>query len=980
MVSTWRCSVFLVVCCLSVYLVASDRMTRRRRALVGEEALIQLLEGQYATQIGQYCNNYVVASWGYNTDVANQTKAEELNTKLLDYSSFKKDQWELHFKSLVSNWSEADDPNLRRQLKFLTVLGTSALNESLLTELNSCQTRMENVYSTAKICPYRDQGCNLTANGLSLDPGIESVISSSRDYDELTYAWKSWRDVTGPKMREDYKKYVEINNIAAAENGFSDNGEMWRSSFESETFIADMDALWEQVRPLYDELHKYVRAKLRGVYGNKMDDSDGLLPAHILGNMWAQNWVNLFDIMQPYPEGTLVDVTAALIQQNYTVLRMFETSDAFYQSLGLPTNSMSYDETRAMLVRPPDGREVVCHASAWDFCDGADFRIKMCTKINMEDFVTIHHEMGHIQYYIQYKDQPDTLRSGANPGFHEAIGDTIALSVATPQHLEKIGLLENYEDTPENSINALMQMALEKIAFLPFGLLIDKWRWDVFSGAVNETQWNDHWWYYRGISETPTKIIKENIDAEDLIEIESELASVTVDLRSGKTSLSFIAQGESAITPSRIRSYSPVTSPCKVIPSREDTTDKEVTIMPQDDNQQILAVLQELSQMVNSNRDQFRQIEERMDQHLAIRSTGSGSSSRRPISSFSSSRAPVKVTMTNPITNDLVLGNDEDIVGSPGSREEEYALRHFIEQYELSPELWNPTNPLYSKKAARNSALDLLIPILMRINLGANKREDVKKKKSKNFKSSKFLPVAKKEIQKVKPPVTRTAEDFDPGAKYHVPGDSQYISYFVAHILQFQFHKAMSMFQVLYGPHLTVSVPTKPCLCSRYFVAHILQFQFHKALCIAAGQYDPTDPNTQPLHKCDIYNSTAAGQKLSDGLKLGRSVHWKQILYNMTGDSNLDGSAILEYFQPLHEYLRAANETAAASTPTAADQVVPIVVGCVLGALVVIVVTGYLVMRRRKAQGGEGGAHGSGSFVVVLVDRRGGCSSHGERL
>nr|CAD7201152.1 unnamed protein product [Timema douglasi] len=379
----------------------------------------------------------------------------------------------------------------------------------------------------------------------SIYPGIESVISSSRDYDELTYAWKSWRDATGPKMREDYKKYVEINNIAAAENGFSDNGEMWRSSFESETFIADMDALWEQVRPLYDELHKYVRTKLRGVYGDKMDDSDGLLPAHILEpalreqqfslylavqpsssspfyvrmrttvkhhvagtvkrtvpdkdvcNMWAQSWVNLFDIMQPYPEGTLVDVTAALIQQNYTVLRMFETSDAFYQSLGLPTNSMSYDETRAMLVRPEDGREVVCHASAWDFCDGADFRIKMCTQVNMEDFVTIHHEMGHIQYYIQYKDQPDTLRSGANPGFHEAIGDTIALSVATPQHLEKIGLLMNYEDTPENSINTLMQMALEKIAFLPFGLLIDKWRWDVFSGAVNETQWNDHWWYYR---------------------------------------------------------------------------------------------------------------------------------------------------------------------------------------------------------------------------------------------------------------------------------------------------------------------------------------------------------------------------------------------------------------------------------------------------------------------------------------------------
>lgn len=125
------------------------------------------------------------------------------------------------------------------------------------------------------------------------------------------------------------------------------------------------------------------------------------------------------------------------------------------------------------------------------------YRIKMCTSINAEDFVTIHHEMGHIQYYIQYKDQPITLRGGANPGFHEAIGDTIALSVDTPYHMQKIGLIDNYQDSDQASINALMDMALNRVAFLPFGLLIDKWRWDVFSGNVNESEWNAHWWKYR---------------------------------------------------------------------------------------------------------------------------------------------------------------------------------------------------------------------------------------------------------------------------------------------------------------------------------------------------------------------------------------------------------------------------------------------------------------------------------------------------
>lgn len=312
---------------------------------------------------------------------------------------------------------------------------------------------------------------------------------------------------------------------------------MWRFDYEDENFVQNMDDLWSQVEPLYNELHKYVANKLKQRFGDKLDVSDGLLPAHILGNMWAQSWANIGDLVKPFPNVTKVDVNKALKEQGYTVLDLFKTSDNFYQSMGLEPMGMCYNETSGALInKPTDGREVLCHASAWDFCDGKTFRyvnssrnsqhyvstskisqfyrIKMCTRIDFEDFVTIHHEMGHIQYFILYKDQPYTFRTGANPGFHEAVGDTIALSVTTPKHLNKIKLLQNFNDRYfenepiisenvticfryEENINALMDTALEKIAFLPFGLLIDKWRWDVFSGTVPQDRWNSHWWDYR---------------------------------------------------------------------------------------------------------------------------------------------------------------------------------------------------------------------------------------------------------------------------------------------------------------------------------------------------------------------------------------------------------------------------------------------------------------------------------------------------
>lgn len=254
--------------------------------------------------------------------------------------------------------------------------------------------------------------------------------------------------------------------------------------------------MWQQVEPLYDELHYYVKTKLATLYPAQVDARDKLMPVHLLGNMWAQSWVNLYNRIRPFPNGTDIDVTETMVSEGYTALRMFELSDKFFMDLGLETNEMSYTGDKPIIEKPPpeENIEIQCHASAWDFCDGEDYRIKMCTNVNMVDFITVHHEMGHIQYFIQYKNQPQVLREGANPAFHEAVGDTIALSVSTPQHLKKIGLLEEYEPSYINDINALFKMALERVAFLPFGYLIDKWRWDVFSGNVSKSEWNDHWW------------------------------------------------------------------------------------------------------------------------------------------------------------------------------------------------------------------------------------------------------------------------------------------------------------------------------------------------------------------------------------------------------------------------------------------------------------------------------------------------------
>ncbi|XP_014676342.1 PREDICTED: angiotensin-converting enzyme-like, partial [Priapulus caudatus] len=270
---------------------------------------------------------------------------------------------------------------------------------------------------------------------------ITDVLAKSRNYNELLHYWQAWHDNVGPPMRNDYIDFVALSNKASVENGFSDTGDYWRSAYESDTFREDIAALMEQVKPMYDQLHAYVRHKLGLWYGTDKVAIKGPIPAHLLGDMWSQSWENIYDMLEPYPGAQAVDVTDAMVEQNYDAQRIFEVSESFFTSLGMSPMPQEF-WNMSMIVKPED-RDVVCYASAWDFYDGKDFRIKQCTDITMSWLSTTHHEMGHVEYFLEYKDQPVKFRDGANPGFHEAIGDTISLSVLTPAHLQKIGLLDD---------------------------------------------------------------------------------------------------------------------------------------------------------------------------------------------------------------------------------------------------------------------------------------------------------------------------------------------------------------------------------------------------------------------------------------------------------------------------------------------------------------------------------------------------------
>jgi len=478
-------------------------------------------------------------------------------------------------------------------------------------ELSLILASLDGDYGRGKWCPDGAQGKCFSLNDL------ENIMATSRDPEELKRAWLGWHSIA-PPMHERYERMVVLTNNGARELGFADTGAMWRSGYDmpADAFSAELDRLWQQVRPLYLSLHAYVRAQLVRKYGLPVVRADGPIPADLLGNMWAQTWDNIYPLIAPPNADPGYDLTKILTARKMEPKGMVQYGERFFMSLGFPALPGTFWE-RSMFTRPRD-REVVCHASAWDIDYEDDLRIKMCIEPKAEDFSTIHHELGHNFYQRAYKAQPPLFRDSANDGFHEAIGDTIALSV-TPEYLKQIGLLDSVPPA-SSDIGLLMQRALDKVAFLPFGLLIDKWRWGVFSGEISPAEYNKAWW-------------------------------------------------------------------------------------------------------------------------------------------------------------DLRL------------------------QY-----------------------------------------------------------------QGVAPPVPRSEADFDPGAKYHIPSTTPY---------------------------------------ARYFLAAILQFQFHRALCREAGF-------SGPLHRCSVYNNSAAGARLAKTLAMGRSRPWPEELEALTGEKQLDATAILDYFAPLKAWLDEQNKKSGA--------------------------------------------------------------------
>jgi peptidyl-dipeptidase A len=353
-------------------------------------------------------------------------------------------------------------------------------------ELATLLTRLDSTYSTGK---FDHRGKTLTLND------AEDVLRSSRDPAELKAVWEGWHAI-GPAMKADYVRFAALSNEGAKGLGFADTGALWRSNYDMapDAFAAETDRLWAQVAPFYKNLHCYVRTQLNAKYGDAVQPKTGPIRADLLGNMWAQQWGNIYDIVAPKTAASSYDLDKLLEAKGYDAVKMVKTGENFYSSLGYAPLPETFWE-RSLITRPQD-REVVCHASAWNIDDKDDIRIKMCTKVNAEDFRTVHHELGHNYYQRAYKGQPTLFRSGANDGFHEAIGDWAALSASTPTYLNQIGLLDRVPGEEED-IPFLLKMALDKIAFLPFGLLVDRWRWDVFSGETTPADYNRAWWNLR---------------------------------------------------------------------------------------------------------------------------------------------------------------------------------------------------------------------------------------------------------------------------------------------------------------------------------------------------------------------------------------------------------------------------------------------------------------------------------------------------
>ncbi|CAB1327497.1 unnamed protein product [Coregonus sp. 'balchen'] len=419
---------------------------------------------------------YSLASWAYNTDISQEN---------LDKLGVQSAIWGEYY-SKVSKESEnfpidqISDPLIKLQLTSLQDKGSGALSADKAAHLNKVMNEMSSLYR------------------------LESVMANmDSDYYERLHVWEGWRVEVGKKMRPLYEDYVDLKNEAAKLNGYEDYGDYWRSNYETiddspynyprGQLMTDVRRIYKEILPLYKELHAYVRSKLQAKHPEHIHPEGGL-PAHLLGDMWGRFWTGLYPISTPFPEKTDIDVTDAMIAQNWPEDRLFKEAEKFFMSVGL---YKMFDNfwNNSMLTKPTDGKKAVCHPTAWDMGNREDFRIKMCTEVNMDNFLTAHHEMGHNQYQMAYRNLSYLLREGANEGFHEAVGEIMSLSAATPKHLKALGLLPSeFVEDKETEINFLMKQALTIVATLPFTYMLEEWRWQVFLGTIPKDQWMQRWW------------------------------------------------------------------------------------------------------------------------------------------------------------------------------------------------------------------------------------------------------------------------------------------------------------------------------------------------------------------------------------------------------------------------------------------------------------------------------------------------------
>ncbi|XP_055331231.1 angiotensin-converting enzyme-like [Paramacrobiotus metropolitanus] len=483
-----------------------------KKQVGSEDHFREWLQSRYNPIAQKVLQEDSLSQWEYNTNI---TDEEEANT-------VKQAQLSANFSKIVAKMvqnfqvEKLKDLQLKRLHKMLTEIGDHSLEEADITELTSIVNHMNTVYNTATICFNATRSVetleSLTKSGCpkELQTAVEPVLNKYAenawdDPAKRKYLWKSWRDASGKQLRDNYTRYIDLKNKAARLSGYPDAGALWRAhyvvdslNYTDAVFLTELDDLWQQIRPLYLQLFTYVRRKLIQHFPKENLSATGPVPAHLLGDLLSQYWAGMLNFTQLFPAKPLLDVTAEMKAQNYTVEKMYRLSEQFQTGLGLKPMPASFWNL-SLLSKPEDGRKVVCFASSWDFLTNSpdDTRIKMCTQIDMSDLLTVHHEMGHSQYYLQYEDQtPVNFRDGANNGFHEAVGDTLALSVATPKHLAWLGLLKNNSEDEESALNHQFATALDKIANLPFLYLMDRYRYDVFSGKIPQRSLNAGWWKY----------------------------------------------------------------------------------------------------------------------------------------------------------------------------------------------------------------------------------------------------------------------------------------------------------------------------------------------------------------------------------------------------------------------------------------------------------------------------------------------------